>query len=224
MDQDPSYKLTEEVARQAAEVSFKVDDRWQIAFSNPTAGPWKRIHLGGYTGGRDLKYAKEEDRPDLILFARNQGLFLILEAKDDIGKLLQVTGGSKSPQYSQLIKSAGVFGKEVQRIDTILGDAECARLVFGKDVSGYHVSPGYLFPEPPAGQLQRVDQLVRAHRALCLDPQNERLRSCVLFMVHRHGDGRLTVHCLLDWASSEVRARLTEALPTNITVTPAMGG
>jgi hypothetical protein len=61
VNQGPRYKLSEEVVRQAVEVAFKRDGDWEIAFANPTAGPWKRIRIGTYIGGEDLRYTKEEN-------------------------------------------------------------------------------------------------------------------------------------------------------------------
>ena len=36
-----TFRLTEEIARWAFEVVCKNSSDWYIAFTNPTAGPWK---------------------------------------------------------------------------------------------------------------------------------------------------------------------------------------
>ena len=45
---EKAYKINEEIVRQTLEVKFKKNsggdyDEWFICFSNPTAGPWKKI-------------------------------------------------------------------------------------------------------------------------------------------------------------------------------------
>ena len=86
----PIYTITEEVVLQTVEVGFRLQPNWQVSFTNPTAGPWKAIRFGDYVGGTDLKYAKEEDRPDLIVFNEKYSLFLILEAKENILRLIVI--------------------------------------------------------------------------------------------------------------------------------------
>ena len=89
------YSINEEIVRQTLEVKFQVNsstkDEWFISFSNPTAGPWKKImfvtkykkviRVGGYE--------KEEKRPDLIVFSRTHKLLFIIEAKDYLPELLK---------------------------------------------------------------------------------------------------------------------------------------
>lgn len=107
-----TYKLTEEVARQAVEVAFTTSGSdWHVSFSNPTAGPWKKIQLPPEYGSRIFRYGKEEDRPDLILVSPMARTGLILEAKDSLAKLL-VAG--------QLEKSVEVFRKEMDRFQGVM--------------------------------------------------------------------------------------------------------
>ena len=88
------YEINEEIVRQALEVKFKINsktiDEWFIAFSNPTAGPWKKIMF--VTKDRKVVriggYEKEEKRPDLIVFSRTHRLLFIIEAKDYIQELI----------------------------------------------------------------------------------------------------------------------------------------
>ena len=100
--QEYSYKLTEEIARWAFEVRINNESRdWDIVFTNPTAGPWKRIMASNEDGikGEVYRFDREEDRPDLILVNDDLKIVTIIEAKDSLEKL--VTDG-------QIIKSANV--------------------------------------------------------------------------------------------------------------------
>jgi ribosome-associated translation inhibitor RaiA len=82
------YKLTEEIVRQSVEVKFRQDQKWIIAFSNPTAGPWKKAKVI-IDGKEQLLYAykKDEDRPDLILQYFSSNTFVICEAKDKLSSM-----------------------------------------------------------------------------------------------------------------------------------------
>ena len=57
-----SFNVTEELARWRFELEIKASRDWWIAFSNPTAGPWKRLmgrsgdgSLGESAGLHDLQ-------------------------------------------------------------------------------------------------------------------------------------------------------------------------
>lgn len=196
--QTPQYRLTEEVIRQAVEVHFKQGARdWQISFSNPTAGPWKMIRIGKYRGGQDLRYAKEENRPDLILFAPAAGVFLILEAKDGIQKLLASQTLQGQVSYKQLITSMNVFEKEIQRIDQILGDAALSDQVFA-DIprpSEITIVPGYIFPASGRAFNVQRRKLYEIHSLLSKygERTDPRLEGCVSFIVKRTILDELTV-------------------------------
>ena len=62
-----SYTINEEIVRWAFEVFLrnKSEDKWWVAFTNPTAGPWKKIEAPN-NGGKLFeiyRFAREEDRP-----------------------------------------------------------------------------------------------------------------------------------------------------------------
>ena len=44
-------RVNEEIARWAFEIIFKKNDQWTIAFTNPTAGPWKTIKSNSLNDG-----------------------------------------------------------------------------------------------------------------------------------------------------------------------------
>jgi len=89
------YTINEEIVRQTLEVKFQVSsetkDEWFISFSNPTAGPWKKIMFitEDYKIIRIGGYEKEEKRPDLIVYSRTHKLLFIIEAKDYLPELIK---------------------------------------------------------------------------------------------------------------------------------------
>ena len=103
------YIISEEIVRFVFEVHIKQRAKdWFVAFTNPTAGPWKKILLN--LDGNKLeigRYEREEQRPDLIIFYAKYGVFIILEAKDSFSKIYDTT---------QIKKSIDVFLKEKKRL------------------------------------------------------------------------------------------------------------
>ncbi len=92
-------KIDEEVARFAFEVHLRLNcPDWFVAFTNPTAGPWKRVIAPEASGhwGEVHRFEREELRPDLVVVSDAYRIVLIIEAKDDIGKLSTSTQASKS--------------------------------------------------------------------------------------------------------------------------------
>ena len=96
-----TYRLTEEIARWAFEVKLEQSNDWEIAFTNPTAGPWKLITAVNAEGlmGEVHRFARDEERPDLLLISDKYQMIIILEAKDSLPKLIK---------DKQIIKSAQV--------------------------------------------------------------------------------------------------------------------
>lgn len=92
-------RLNEEISRWAFEIIFKTNDEWQIAFTNPTAGPWKTIKtkaINTNNVGEVYRFALEEDRPDIILFNDKLKTVIIFEAKDSLAKLTDAKQAKKS--------------------------------------------------------------------------------------------------------------------------------
>lgn len=87
------YHLTEEISRWAFEVACREQTSWDIAFTNPTAGPWKTIKAKGALGdlGEVYRFALEENRPDIILINDDINIIIIVEAKDSLEKLINKT-------------------------------------------------------------------------------------------------------------------------------------
>jgi len=83
-------RIDEEVARFAFEVHLReYGTDWFVAFTNPTAGPWKRIMAPDSDGvwGETHRFEREALRPDLVIVNDILRFVLILEAKDELAKL-----------------------------------------------------------------------------------------------------------------------------------------
>ena len=93
-----TFRLTEEIARWAFEVVCKNSSDWYIAFTNPTAGPWKTIKCTNPSGiaGEVYRFELEETRPDILLVNDKMELILIIEAKDSLAKLISGNQAEKS--------------------------------------------------------------------------------------------------------------------------------
>lgn len=105
-------RVDEEVARWRFEVLLK-ETPWNIAFTNPTAGPWKLLVGTRADGslGEVHRFEREETRPDLVVYSDSLGIIVILEAKDSLAKLLvpiQVTKSAAVVQsLARILKSKG---------------------------------------------------------------------------------------------------------------------
>ena len=86
------YKINEEITRWVTEVyiNSNPDKNWYISFTNPTAGPWKRMTVKNIYGKsiEIKKFPREEKRPDLVLINDKKKEILIIEAKYDLADLL----------------------------------------------------------------------------------------------------------------------------------------
>jgi len=107
-------RLNEELARWAFEILFKENSSWKIAFTNPTAGPWKTIKAVSKNTGKEgevYRFILEEDRPDIILYNDEIESVIIFEAKDSLGKLMEKKQAEKSAEV--VIKLARILnGKQ----------------------------------------------------------------------------------------------------------------
>jgi hypothetical protein len=107
-------RLNEEIARWAFEIIFKSNEKWVLAFTNPTAGPWKTIKTVSKATGREgevYRFILEEDRPDIIMYSDELEAVIIFEAKDSLEKLLEKNQAKKSAavvvKLADLLKSKG---------------------------------------------------------------------------------------------------------------------
>lgn len=93
-------RLNEEIARWAFEILFKDRNDWVITFTNPTAGPWKTIKASDIHGemGEVYRFALKENRPDIVMYNDALRTVMIIEAKDDIDKLIAGDQAEKSAE------------------------------------------------------------------------------------------------------------------------------
>ena len=93
-------RLNEEIARWAFEILFKDRTDWIIAFTNPTAGPWKTIKASDIQGntGEVYRFALKENRPDIVMYNDKLQIIMIIEAKDSIDKLVAGDQAEKSAE------------------------------------------------------------------------------------------------------------------------------
>lgn len=158
-------RLNEEIARWAFEILFKTNTSWHIAFTNPTAGPWKTIKAVSLQSGKEgevYRFMLEEDRPDIIMYNDELRAVLVFEAKDGLRKLME---------RKQAEKSAAVAAK--------LANILCAkgRNAFWKGREGYRVLLGLLWgsseiPETDEEKEQLYDcyhGLVQGMGSVCPD-------------------------------------------------------
>ena len=101
------FRLTEEIARWAFEIICRENKDWFVAFTNPTAGPWKKITALNKSGqeGEVYRFELEETRPDIVLVNDKLETVLVIEAKDSLDKLLSDTQSIKSVEVVANLRS-----------------------------------------------------------------------------------------------------------------------
>lgn len=138
-----TFHLTEEISRWAFEIICKEAPDWYIAFTNPTAGPWKTIRgLNRFKKeGTVYRFELEETRPDIILVNDHLHIVMIVEAKDTIKKLI---AGSQAE-------------KSVEVVDTLAAVLKRSRLnPYWLERAEYPVITGLLWgAETPSSPTQR---------------------------------------------------------------------
>lgn len=94
------FKLTEEIARWTFEVICKTNSDWYIAFSNPTAGPWKTLKAIDKNDeeGTVYKFDLQENRPDIVLVNDKLKVIVIIEAKSNYTNLIKGNQVKKSSE------------------------------------------------------------------------------------------------------------------------------
>lgn len=128
-----NYKISEEITRWVFEVYVKTHGHlnWWIAFTNPTAGPWKKIIATDHEGiSHEIhRFEKEEERPDLILVNDPLKAIIISEAKDFVEKLIN---------YKQMDKSFRV----IKAVSEVLQECEVTKW---QDRRNYKIIPSFLW-------------------------------------------------------------------------------
>jgi hypothetical protein len=85
-----AFKMTEEIARWAFEVRCRTNQEMTIAFTNPTAGPWKRVEATNSHGvvGEVFRFPRDSQRPDILGVDDVARKVYIIEAKPNLEQLL----------------------------------------------------------------------------------------------------------------------------------------
>jgi hypothetical protein len=102
------YQMTEEVVRWRFELELRNSADWWIAFTNPTAGPWKRLMGRNQSGGEGevYRFPRDEDRPDVVAVNDKLRLVMIVEAKDAAPRLGAVDQVRKSSEVVASLSTA----------------------------------------------------------------------------------------------------------------------
>lgn len=144
-----SYEINEEIARWVTEVYIRNQQKngWWIAFTNPIAGPWKKINaLNGEGVPVEIyRFEREGERPDLILVNDIYKLIIIIEAKDFYQKLVV---------DDQMKKSVRV----IVDVSKILKDC---RNEYWVGRSAYKILPAFLWFTPEISNILEEDKKVR---------------------------------------------------------------
>ena len=150
------YNLTESICDQVVVVSTKLNG-WTEWFSNPTAGPWKRIGIPGVSSLAGTGFEKEETRPDLILYHKSvKPKVLIIESKDKIDKLID-----SANQNNQIKKTCqGVLPNMRTRLYELIKTSEDKELV--QSLNSINFIPGYVIGDSKDIQA-KISELKKLH-------------------------------------------------------------
>jgi hypothetical protein len=109
------FKINEEITRWTTEVLIKQNPQWGwwIAFTNPTAGPWKKITAPNKKGIFEeiYRFNREEKRPDLVLVNDSKKAVLVIEAKYNLNSILDTKQMEKS---IKVVKDMSLIMQEIE--------------------------------------------------------------------------------------------------------------
>ena len=150
------YNLTESICHQAVVVSTKLNG-WTEWFSNPTAGPWKRIGIPGVSSLAGTGFEQLEKRPDLMLYHKSaKPKVLIIECKDKIDKLID-----SANQNDQIKKTCQeVLPNMKTRLYKLIKTSEDKELV--QSLNSINFIPGYVIGDSKDIQA-KISELNKLH-------------------------------------------------------------
>ena len=150
------YKLTESICDQVVVVSTKLKG-WTEWFSNPTAGPWKRIGIPGVSSLAGTGFEQLEKRPDLMLYHKSaKPKVLIIECKDKIDKLID-----SANQNDQIKKTCQeVLPNMKTRLYKLIKTSEDKELV--QSLNSINFIPGYVIGDSKDIQA-KISELNKLH-------------------------------------------------------------
>lgn len=153
-----TFKLTEEISRWAFEVHVREFCDWDIVFTNPTAGPWKRLEATNNEGARGevYRFDRDEERPDIVMVNDALEAILIFEAKDSLTKLMT---------ESQVKKSCNVVGSMAK----VLSGQELASNPFWGMKSRYSIYNALLWGENNESPRKTIDEMFSAYHQHLLE-------------------------------------------------------
>ncbi len=144
-----NFNINEEIARWVTEVYVRSHQElgWWIAFTNPIAGPWKKINaLNGEGVPVEIyRFEREGERPDLILVNDAEKTILIVEAKDFVEKLIA---------KDQMTKSIRV----IEEITLILRSCSNEHWISRRE---YKIIPSFLWYTDKEENIHDEDELVK---------------------------------------------------------------
>ena len=140
-----TFNISEEIARWVTEVYVRNHQKlgWWVAFTNPIAGPWKKITaLNGEGVPVEIyRFERDGERPDLVLVNDKYKLIIIIEAKDYYQKLIAVDQVTKSVRViddiSSILRNCGnehwVSRKDYKIIPSFLWFCEDSEKILDED-------------------------------------------------------------------------------------------
>lgn len=170
------YKVNEEIARWVTEIFVrnKSGHSWWIAFTNPIAGPWKKmVAMDNNDSPVEVyRFERETERPDLVLVNDELKTILIVEAKDFLPKLIA---------SSQMKKSLRV----IEDMDKVLKATEHDHW---NERAGYAIKPAFLWFCDSKERIAEEDKILRDtyQKESGLDPS-----AVVNIIISRGEDGKL---------------------------------
>jgi hypothetical protein len=156
-----TFEVNEEIARWTLEIFLYEhgDLGWWIAFTNPTAGPWKTISSINTDGKLEeiYRFTREENRPDLVLVNDELKIIVIMEAKEEVSSLLK---------NDQMIKSVEVIENMKKILSSLINKSWLKR-------RSYKIIPGFLWyageREKAIPESKSVDNFFNQHNSNELD-------------------------------------------------------
>jgi hypothetical protein len=141
------YKMTEEIVRWCFELKICSSKDWWISFTNPTAGPWKRLMGRNKTDqeGEVYRFPRNDERPDVVAVNDKRRIVLIVEAKDSAAKLVMSEQARKSSEVVTSLCRAlsALHSNEFWGVRTDYNFI--AGLLWGRSVCDEPINPTSLF-------------------------------------------------------------------------------
>lgn len=176
------FRLTEEIARWAFEVHISSNPDWFIAFTNPTAGPWKRLmgRSDQLVLGEVHRFERTEARPDLVIVCDRLQTILIIEAKDSMQKLTNIR---------QVDKSVDVVKQLTKKLRNKHEN------LFWQDRHAYTIVPAILWgSEEIEASPNDINKALKLHESV-FDSKNDNLSSTWLGISAHKANGEIGIAC-----------------------------